>query len=217
MATTKSALLLGATGLTGSRLLTLLLDSELYATVTIYTRKPSGISHPQLREMVVDYDNWKDPVQADDVFCCLGTTIKQAKTKEAFTKVDLDYPVKIAKLQYAAGSQKFLVVSALGSSPRSSIFYSRVKGMMEEELKQIGYAGLFIFRPAIITGERKEPRMGEGIGLAISKILSPLMLGPLKKYRPVSALAIARAMLHAAQSGSAGTRVIPSDEIKSFE
>jgi uncharacterized protein YbjT (DUF2867 family) len=217
MATTKSALLLGATGLTGSQLLALLLDSDLYGTVTIYTRKPTGISHTKLREMLVDYDSWQDSVQADDVFCCLGTTIKQAKTKEAFTKVDLDYPVKIAKLQWAAGSPKFLVISALGSSPKSSIFYSRVKGMMEEELKQIGYSALFIFRPAIITGERKEHRTGEGIGLAISKILSPIMLGPLKKYRPVSALAIARAMLDAAQSSITGTRIIPSDEIKSFE
>lgn len=217
MTTTKSALVLGATGLTGSHLLALLLDSDLYHTVTIYTRKPTGISHTKLREIIVDLDSLEESVPADEVFCCLGTTIKKARTKEAFTKVDLEYPVRIAKLQHAAGSQKFLVVSALGSSPTSAIFYSRIKGLMEEALKQIGYPSLFIFRPAIITGERKERRMGEGIGLAISKFLSPVMVGPLKKYRPVSALAIAKSMLQAAQYRATGTVVIASDEIKSLE
>ncbi|MCW3088737.1 MAG: oxidoreductase, partial [Sediminibacterium sp.] len=216
MTVTKSALVLGATGLTGSHLLALLLNSERYHAVTIYTRKPSGISHSRLKEILVDYDSWEQAVPADDVFCCLGTTIKQAKTKEAFTKVDLTYPVKIAGLQYAAGSRKFLVVSALGSSPSSVIFYSRTKGLKEEALKGIGYLSLVNFRPAIITGDRKERRTGEGIGLFIFNLISPLLLGPLKKYKPVPALAIARAMLHAAQDNSQGVRVVLSDEIKSF-
>ncbi len=216
MTRSKSALLLGATGLTGSHLLPLLLDSEYYDTVIIYTRTPTGISHPKLQEKLIDYDAWEQAITADDVFCCLGTTIKKAKTRKAFLKVDMEYPVKIARLQYAAHSKRFLVVSALGASSGSAIFYSRVKGQMEEELRRIGFPSLFIFRPSIITGHRKEKRSAERIGLLLFRFISPLLIGPLKKYQPVSALAIAKAMLHAAQTTVKGTSIVSPVDIQSF-
>ncbi len=206
--TQRSALLLGSTGLTGGLLLQLLLQSEHYSKVTIYVRKPSGLNHPKLIEQIVNFETIDSTVEADDVYCCLGTTIKIAKTKEAFEKVDLHYPLKIASLQQKAGSKQFLVVSAMGASARSSIFYSRTKGLMEEGLTKIGFESLYIFRPSFIVGDRKEERMGEKIGIVIFKILSPLMIGPLKNYKTVKAADIAASMLKHALSNQSGNHVI---------
>lgn len=217
MIPTKSALLLGASGLTGGHLLDLLLTDDAYHSVTIFVRKPTGIHHPKLEEKMVDYDDWQEAVVADDVFCCLGTTIKKAKTKEAFTKVDLLYPVRIAQLQYKAGSKKFLVVSAMGVAKDSFFFYSRVKAEMEEQLQQIGYESLFIFRPSLITGNRKENRAGESIAIRLFTLINPLLMGPLRKYKSVSANAIAKAMVHEAQTDNRGTQILLSDELKKFE
>lgn len=213
----KSALLLGATGLTGGCLLDLLLQSDKYGTVYIYVRKPTGIVHTKLREMIIDYDTITEAVEAEDVFCCLGTTIKKAKTQEAFKKVDLIYPVSIAEIQFKAGSKRYMVVSAMGASASSSIFYSRVKGEMESQLLQIGYSCLGIFRPSFITGNRTEKRMGESMGIILFSLISPLLIGPLRKYRSVPASAIAKAMLHLANSGKTGTNILLSDQIKAFE
>ena len=204
---------MGATGLTGSHLLVRLLEDNHYQKLVIYVRKTTGIRHPKLTEILIDYDTCEDSVAADDVFCCLGTTIKKAKTKDAFTKVDLVYPVKVAQQQKKAGSKKFLVISAMGANSSSAIFYSRVKGEMEAQLQQIGYDSLFIFRPSFITGNRKENRSGESMGIWLFKLISPLLLGPLKKYRPVSADSIAKCMLVMAESENKGTRVLLSDEI----
>jgi len=211
--TQRTALLLGATGLTGSLLLNLLLQSEQYNKVIIYVRKPTNQIHPKLVEQIINYDTIETTVEADDVFCCLGTTIKIAKTKEAFEKVDLHYPLKIASLQHKAGSTQFLVVSAMGASATSSIFYSKTKGLMEAGLEAIGFESLFIFRPSFIMGTRKEERMGEKIGIAISKLIAPLMMGPLKNYQPVEASAIAVSMIAHALSNQKGNQIILSGKI----
>lgn len=209
----RTALLLGATGLTGSLLLNLLLQSEQYKKVIIYVRKPTNQIHPKLVEQIINYDSIETAVEADDIFCCLGTTIKIAKTKEAFEKVDLHYPLKIAALQHKAGSTQFLVVSAMGASASSSIFYSKTKGLMEAGLEAIGFESLYIFRPSFIMGNRKEERMGEKIGIAISKLIAPLMMGPLKNYQPVEASAIAASMIAHALSNQKGNQLILSGKI----
>ena len=214
----KSALLLGATGLTGGHLLHLLLESEEYHIIYIYVRRPLGIQNPKLKEIIIDYESYEGTVDADTVFCCLGTTIKIAKTKEAFKKVDQDYPVKIAQLQFNAGSKRFLVISAMGAASDSLFFYSRVKAEMEKLLSTIGYPKLFIFRPAIITGERKEHRSGEKIATGIFEILNYILIGPLKKYQSVSAKAIASCLLsYSCNNQVHGRVIISSDRIKDFE
>ena len=210
--TQRSALLLGSTGLTGGILLDLLLASPDYTKVIIYVRKPTGLNHPKLKEQIINYESIDSAVSADDVFCCLGTTIKIAKTKEAFEKVDLDYPLKIASLQHKAGSKQFLVVSAMGANATSSIFYSRTKGLMEKGLTKIGFESLYIFRPSFIVGDRKEKRMGEKIGIIISTILSPLMIGPLKKYKPVTAADIALNMIKYALKNEKGDHIILNNQ-----
>jgi len=206
----KTALIAGASGLTGGYLLNLLLESPEYSTVIAYVRKSSGLTHPKLKEMLVDWETLQEPVAAEDVFCCLGTTIKKAGSQEAFRRVDYDYPLQLAQLQFRGGSQQFLLVSAMGADAESSIFYSRIKGELENALQSIGYNSLHIFRPSFIAGPRKESRPGEKIGLAIFSLLAPLFIGPLKKYAPIQAEHIARAMLRTAQKNEPGMRVYDS-------
>jgi uncharacterized protein YbjT (DUF2867 family) len=208
----KVALIAGSSGLTGGFLLEMLLAAPEYREVIAYVRKRSGLEHPKLREVVMDWDQLDAPVPADDVFCCLGTTIKKAGSQEAFRKVDYDYPLHLAELQLQGGSQQFLLVSAIGADAQSSIFYSRVKGELEEALQKTGYKCLQIFRPSFIAGHRKESRPGERIGLAIFTFLSPLFIGPLKKYAPIPAEHIARAMYRAAQKNNAGNFIYDSAE-----
>ncbi len=213
----KTALILGASGLTGKHLLELLLNDPLYRQITVYVRKPVQISHPKLVQQIIDFEKIDTGIDATDVFCCLGTTIKKAGSQDAFKQVDLIYPQKIAALQLAAGSQKFLVISAVGADEKSSIFYSRTKGQLEKALSLLRYPCLCIFRPSFIMGDRSENRVGEKIGIFIAKLMSPLLIGPLKQYKPVSALALARSMQDAAHHNVNGTYVFSSDEIKTFE
>jgi uncharacterized protein YbjT (DUF2867 family) len=209
----KTALIAGASGLTGGYLLNLLLESPEYSTVIAYVRKSSGLTHPKLKEMLVDWETLQEPVAAEDVFCCLGTTIKKAGSQEAFRRVDYDYPLQLAQLQFRGGSQQFLLVSAMGADAESSIFYSRVKGELENALQSIGYNSLHIFRPSFIAGPRKESRPGERIGLAIFSFLSPLFIGPLKKYAPIHAGKIAKAMYITVQQNRTGNSIYDSAEI----
>ncbi len=213
----KTALILGASGLTGQHLLELLLNDPLYAQITIYVRKPAHISHPKLVQQIIDFEKLNTAVDVTDIFCCLGTTIKNAGSQDAFRQVDLIYPQKIAALQLAAGSQRFLVISAVGADVNSSIFYSRTKGQLEAALTALGYPCLCIFRPSFIMGDRAERRVGETIGIFIAKLISPILVGPFKKYKPVAALALAKSMQDAAHHSLNGTHIIPSDKIKSFE
>jgi uncharacterized protein YbjT (DUF2867 family) len=204
----RTALLIGATGLTGGLLLDLLLAADEYSKVFIYVRKSIQKQHPKLVEQIINYDTIDTAVEADDVYCCLGTTIKIAKTKEAFEKVDLHYPLKIGALQKRAGSKQFLVVSAMGANAKSAIFYSRTKGLMEEGLTKIGFESLYIFRPSFIVGDRKVERIGEKIGIIVFKVLSPLMIGGLRNYRPVKAADIAVNKLKYALKNEKGKQVI---------
>ncbi len=213
----RTALLLGASGLTGQVLLQLLLADPLYRSVIIYVRKTVRMDHPKLIQQVVDYEKLDTATQADDVFCCLGTTIKKAGTQTAFRQVDLVYPQKVAELQKQAGSKRFLLISAVGADTNSSIFYSKIKGQVEKAIESLNYAGTYIFRPSLIMGERAERRVGEKIAMAIAKIIGPLLVGPFKKYQPVSALSIAKAMQNAAHHYEEGVHYISSDEIKKFE
>jgi uncharacterized protein YbjT (DUF2867 family) len=209
----KKALLLGASGLTGGFLLQLLLNSPHYNIVTIYVRKSLGIVHPKLVEIIGDFNTIHTAVEADDVFCCLGTTIKIAKTKVAFEEVDRHYPVKIAQLQKAAGSKHFLVISSMGADEKSAIFYSKTKGLMEKELMDVQFPALTIFRPALILGNRNQKRGGEQIAQWLFTLINPLLVGPLKNYAAIKASDIANGMLKRAINHASGTTIILSGDI----
>ncbi|QDA59465.1 NAD-dependent epimerase/dehydratase family protein [Hymenobacter jejuensis] len=212
----KTALIAGATGLVGSTLLPLLLASERYAKVITVGRRPLPLVHPKLEQRVMDLDQLEENrlgLIADDVYCCLGTTMRQAGSKEAFYKVDYLYVVKLAAITAGNFAAQFLVVSAMGADAESRIYYNRVKGEMEDAVRQTPFRVIHIFRPSLLLGERREKRLGEQIGFVLMKLLNPLLLGPLRKYRAVPAAAVARAMIRAAAEDGGGVRVHLSDEI----
>lgn len=191
----RSALLVGATGLVGSFLLRRLLESSAYARVTVWARRKLEQTHPKLTIEKVDFRQLHERcVEAEDVYCCLGTTIRKAGSQEAFRQVDYDYPVALAIAAAGGGARRLLVVSALGANPDSRIFYSRVKGEMEIAVRAAGVPATIFFRPSLLSGPRAEARRGERIGEAVGKVLGPL----LGRYRPIHADLVAAAMLRAA-------------------
>lgn len=202
----RTALILGASGLVGGHLLDFLLDSPAYRRVTSLGRRPLA-AHPKLEQVVTDLGDLErhaDRFAADDVYCCLGTTIKKAGSRPAFRRVDHDYPLAAASLARAAGAGAFLVVTAIGADPHSAFFYNRVKGELERDLIALGLPSLHIFRPSLLLGKRGESRPGEEAATLLSKIFSPFFSGPLAKYRPVEARAVAYAMYAAATRPPAG-------------
>lgn len=213
----KTALIVGATGLIGGHVLRLLLQDAAYDAVKVLVRKQISTQHPKLQQHVVNFDKLQESaslLKADDVFCCLGTTIKTAGSQEAFRKVDHDYPVATAQLAQQQGAEKFLIVTAMGANKSSSIFYNRVKGEVEEAIKKIPFQAIHIFQPSLLLGERNEHRAGEKIGAVIFKLTNPLFIGPLKKYKAIQGSAVAGAMVKCARRDAAGIFTHQSDEIQ---
>jgi uncharacterized protein YbjT (DUF2867 family) len=201
----KTALLAGSTGLIGSYLLKRLIADTRYDKVIALSRKALPISHPKLKVVAVSLDTLPDvmpTLEADDWFCALGTTIKQAGTQEAFRRVDYEYPLALGKQAAASGAGQFLLVSSIGATPSSSIFYSRVKGETEQELGALKLPKLHLFRPSLLLGDRAEHRRGERLWGILMKGLYPLLVGSLHKYRAVQGDVVAAAMINAANAPS---------------
>lgn len=212
----KVALIAGCTGLIGKHLLDLLLDDPRYHQVKAITRRPLEISNPKLETIIADYHSLNDHATrlgADDVFCCLGTTIKVAKTKEAFEEVDFYYPLRLAKLSKAQGAKQYLLVSALGADVNSSIFYNQVKGKVEQAITDEKFSATHIFRPSLLLGDRKEERPGEEAAKFFYKYASFLIP---KKYKGIDATKVARAMLHFSSTEKPGIHIHESAAMQSF-
>lgn len=207
------ALIAGATGLAGRHLLEILLSDLRYSTVHTLVRRTCRIAAAKIEEHVVDFERLPALPDTDDVYCCLGTTIRKAGSQAAFRKVDFDYVVDLATAARQSGVSRFLVVSAMGANAESAVFYNRIKGEMEQALVRIGFQALYIFQPSLLLGERHEARRGERAGIAMLSALAPLMLGPARKYRPIDAGMVARAMVVAAWTAAPGTIRFPSDQI----
>ncbi|PJZ66302.1 oxidoreductase [Leptospira wolffii] len=205
----------GATGLVGGELLQELLIDPTWSKVYVLVRRPLEWSHPKLETILIDWDRFPAlPAGITDAFCCLGTTISQAGSKENFRKVDYEYAVSYAKAAKNAGADSFHIVTALGSDPHSLIFYNRVKGEAEAEIRKIGFSSLGIFRPSLLDGDRKEFRLGEKIGQVLAILINPLLFGPIRKYRSIQGKTVAKAMLNLAWSGKKGTFLVESDRIQ---
>jgi uncharacterized protein YbjT (DUF2867 family) len=212
----KTALLVGSTGLIGGQLLELLLKGDQYSKVIAISRKQLSISNSKLINVVCelrDLPNHRDQLRANDVFCCLGTTIKKAKSKEAFRAVDLDAPLHLAKTSKELGAQKFLLVSSLGANKHSGIFYNKVKGEAEEAIKQVGFIIFHILRPSLLLGPRQEERAGEDTAKFFYKHFGFLVP---KKYQAIESIKVAKAMVAFAQVQQLGNFVHESDEIQNF-
>lgn len=213
-----SALLVGATGLIGGHCLQLLLGSEQYEKVSVLVRRPLGLKHPKLNEHIVDFEALEAGsaiFAVNDVYCCLGTTIKTAGSQAAFRKVDFDYPLSIAKLTKSAGAEQMQLVSSMGADIHSKMFYTRVKGEIEQQLQNVGFHSLHIFRPSLLLGKRpgQDKRFGEAIGQLLMPKLNFLLQGSWQNYRAIEAQIVAKAMVKAAVQGNSGNHVHCNKEI----
>lgn len=213
----KKISLIGGTGLVGGELLKMLALHSEVESVTAVTRSPLNITSPRIKNVVVDFEKLSDcleQVQSDVFICCLGTTIKKAGSQAAFQRVDYDYVIEWARLAEMVKANKFMVVSAMGADANSKIFYNRVKGQMEDELKRRSIPQIEIFQPSLILGERNEKRIGEGIGQVLAPVMNMVMQGPLKKYRPIKACDIAQAIAIKAFQFQEGRFTYPSEVIQ---
>lgn len=208
-ATPGSALILGATGLVGAECLRQFAESDRFAPVIALTRRPLPLAPPRVATHVADFERLEeaaDHFRVSHIVCALGTTIKKAGSQEAFRRVDHDIPLAAARLGLQEGARHFLLVSALGASARSRIFYSRVKGEVEDDIRALPYRSVTIVRPSLLLGERGEFRLGEAVG----KVFAGLIPG---RYRPVHARDVAASLLAAAVEDRPGVRIIESEEI----
>lgn len=211
----KTALLVGATGLIGRQLLELFEKNTYYEKVFVLTRKPLAVSG-KCENMVVNFDLLNEvlsTLKADDVFCCLGTTMKVAGSKEAFRKVDYTYPLLTAQYSKQQGASQYLLVSALGASKNSSVFYNKVKGEVEEAIGALGFTGYHIFRPSLLLGDRKEVRSGEDAAKLFFKLFGFLVPD---KWKGIEAKKVAQAMLHFAKENKSGKFIHESAEMQRF-
>ena len=213
----KIGLVIGATGLVGRELVITLLESSEFSKVIVWARRATGLDHPKLSEYFPDFeqlDRIPIPDGVDCIFCCLGTTIKKAKTKEVFKKVDYSYPLMLAQNAKRHQIRQFLIISAMGADESSRVFYSRTKGELESELRQLNLESLTIFRPSLLLGKRQEFRLGEEAAAIVSKVMPFLFKGPFKTYKPLNAKVVAEAMYRSALKEKEGIMIIPSDEIE---
>lgn len=216
----RSAVVVGATGLVGSALVKLLCESDEYVAVNVIARRKLAFTHEKLVVNVRDFEEIteSDLDFAHEVFCCLGTTIKKAGSREAFEKVDVEYPLRLAALAKNRGIAHFIVISAMGASEKSFTYYNRVKGKLETELEAIDFPQLSIVRPSLLTGVRGEFRLGEKVGEKALALLNPVMVGPAKKFRSIKAEQVALAMMVIALHGKKQkVAVYPSDELATMQ
>lgn len=196
----RTAMVTGASGLTGSHLVQLLCGNEAYGKVIVIVRQALTYSHPKLVEKIKNLDQVKenDFEGVDDFFCCLGSTMKKAGSKEVFEQVDLIAPIRMGKYAKLQGANHMLVISAMGANPQSKVYYNRVKGTMEEKVSMLSIPHVSIFRPSLLLGDRQEFRLGERIGEMAMKVLKPAFIGPLKKFQAIEAKQVAYSMMQKA-------------------
>lgn len=216
----RTAILIGATGLVGGHCLKLLLQSPRYDRVIAVSRRPVPLKHKKLVRVETPLEQLGQAlgkVKADDAFCCLGTTIRQAGTKAEFHKVDYGYALEFAHHVLRSGAKHFLLVSALGAHARSPVFYNRVKGLLEQDVAALGFDRVSIFRPSLLVGERVEERPGEAVGLRLSGLIAPFLRGPLSAMHPVRGADVAAAMVACAGAdGEAGVSVFRYDDMQAL-
>lgn len=212
----KSALLFGATGLVGSFCLKYLLENPAYQKVLVFSRRPIDTKHAKLEVKIIDFnklDSYAKWIKGDDLYCCLGTTLRKAGSRSAFYKVDFTYSYEIARIAAENKVNQYLLVSSVGADKDSVFFYSQVKGELEEAVKQLPFWGIHVFQPSMLLGERDEIRIGEQIAARLSRGLDFFLGNLLSKYRPVEAETVARAMIYAAQQLRQGIHTYPSHHL----
>jgi len=213
----RRAIIIGASGLIGSKLLNLLLDSRDYDGVVSLARKKLQKNHAKLKQEIVKFDQpetYLKFVAGDVLFCCLGTTQKQTPDKEEYYKIDHDYPVNMARAALDNGVKEFHFVSAIGADVTSSNFYLKTKGEAERDLKKVGLRTLLIYQPSLLTGRTRKKRLGERVFAVIMKVINPFLMGGLKKYKSIEGAAVASAIYNQSLKDKKGVFVYTTDKIK---
>ncbi len=212
----KTAIVLGATGLTGGILLHQLIHDDRYGKIKLFSRKSAGISHPKIEEHLINMLQLRDHADdftADEVFCCIGTTASKTSDKDLYHKIDYGIPVSAARLCKTNTIDTFVVISALGADAKSRVFYNRTKGEMEEAVLEFDISKTHILQPSLIGGQRDEKRPGEYFFKVLMKVFNPLLIGSLKKYQTIDPETIVSAMVWLANHEFDQKRIV-SDEIK---
>jgi len=216
----KTALLFGSSGLVGGHLLNQLIKDNKYSKIKLFVRTDPEISDPKVEVIKTNFnslENHKEDIKGDDCFFCIGTTKKNSPDKDDYRKVELDIPKEIAQIAKSNLVNSFIFVSALYANPKSSGDYVKFKGLVEEELKELNFPKLVLMRPSFLMGDRKEKRVGEKIGIFVFKLLSPLLLGPLKKMRPIHSETVARAMIIVIQNDIKKTTFESNEIVENFK
>lgn len=192
-------MLLGASGLTGGKVLEGLLSREEVSAVVTPVRRPLSLSHAKLEQHEIDFDRpdkHGELFAVDAIVCCLGTTSKKAGSREQFRKVDYGYPMQIAELGRAKGAKAFVLMSAIAASSSSTVFYNRIKGELEDSVKALDYPFLSIYQPSLLLGERAEHRSAEALGMKVMPLINKALIGPLERFRGIDAATVASAMVN---------------------
>ena len=210
----RTAVIAGATGLVGGELVQMLLQDGTYSRVIALTRREFPVDHPKLRKVITDLHQIPaalSGIEVDDVFCCLGTTMAKAGSREKFREVDFVFPLALAEATHALGASQYMLVSALGAKKDSFMYYNRVKGEVEQALRGVGFKALHIFRPSLLLGARTERRPGEGAAKILFRIFGGIIPA---KYKGVEARAVAKAMVGCALMNKKGVHIHESKEIQ---
>ena len=213
----KTALVIGSTGLIGSHLLNILLESNEYSKVIAFTKRDLGIKNSKLVQHIIDFDQpetYSQLIVGDDFFCTIGTTIKKAGSQKEFRKVDFEYPKQFASFALQNNVTQFLIISSLGANASSSNFYLKTKGEIQEYLKATDFESVAILQPSLLLGDRTEFRLAEKVGGFFMKLLSFVFFGNLKKYKPIEGKTVAKALFTIAQRNNVGFKIYESDLIQ---
>ena len=212
----KKAIIIGATGLTGGFLLNRLLQDDRYESILLFSRNSCNLKDDKIEEHLIDLfaiENYKEAFVADEVFCCIGTTKSKTPDEEMYLSIDYGIPVSLAKMCAKNNVNTLVVISALGANKKSKVFYNRTKGRMEEDVLREKINNTYILQPSLISGARNEKRFWEKMAKLFMRVLNPLFIGSLKKYRSIHPNTIVSTMIWLANNDYKSGR-IPSDIIQ---
>ncbi len=214
----KTALLFGSTGLVGAHVLNYLIQNSNYSKIKLFVRSFTEINNSKIEIIKTDFNNLNkhaEDIKGDECFCCIGTTKKKSPNKNEYQKIELDIPKKIAQIAKSNSVKSFFFVSSGYANSKSSSEYLKFKGLVEEEIKNLNFDKIGIMRPSFLLGERQEERVGEKFGIIIFKLLTPILIGPLRKMRPIQSEIVARAMIKLANE-NIDQSIFESNEISNL-
>jgi uncharacterized protein YbjT (DUF2867 family) len=214
---TKKAIIVGASGLIGSKLLAILSTQPEYDEILVIGRKKTRTTNTKVTQLILDFaflGNHTKSITGNVLFCCLGTTRSETPDLNEYRKIDHDYPVQLAEIALKNGIGEYHFVSSMGANSESSNFYTKMKGDTEDDLIKVGLKSLHFYEPSILIGHRKKARPFERIAVFVMKIVSPLLVGNLKKYRAIEASDVAKAMYKQSLKNKVGVFTYTSDKIK---